>query len=67
VATKEAPAATRESGQAGPKLPRWPRGRGARRASGRVANAGAWRPRWFWPAFAAPGMAWLVVLFLLPF
>jgi ABC-type spermidine/putrescine transport system permease subunit I len=26
-----------------------------------------WYPRWFWPAFAAPGMAWLLVLFLLPF
>ena len=36
-------------------------------ATGRVAKVGAWRPRWFWPAFAAPGMAWLVVLFLLPF
>jgi len=64
VATKEAPAATRESGRAGPKLPRWPPTRGARRAS---ARAGAWHPRWFWPAFAAPGMVWLVVLFLLPF
>ena len=30
-------------------------------------RAGVWRPRWFWPSFAAPGMAWLVVLFLLPF
>jgi hypothetical protein len=30
-------------------------------------RAGAWRPRWFWPSFAAPGMVWLVVLFLLPF
>jgi ABC-type spermidine/putrescine transport system permease subunit I len=30
-------------------------------------RAGAWLPRWFWPAFAAPGMAWLLVLFLLPF
>src|SRR4029450_6803292 len=29
--------------------------------------AGAWLPRWFWPSFAAPGMVWLVVLFLLPF
>ena len=61
MATREAPATAREPGDAGPKLPR---GRGARRASARV---GAWRPRWFWPAFAAPGMVWLVVLFLLPF
>jgi ABC-type spermidine/putrescine transport system permease subunit II len=30
-------------------------------------RGGAWHPRWFWPAFAAPGMVWLVVLFLLPF
>ncbi|HEV2824219.1 MAG TPA: ABC transporter permease, partial [Actinomycetota bacterium] len=35
--------------------------------SEREAKAGAWRPRWFWPSFAAPAMAWLVVLFLLPF
>ena len=61
MATSEAPATAREPGDAGPKLPH---GRGARRAS---ARAGAWRPRWFWPAFAAPGMVWLVVLFLLPF
>jgi ABC-type spermidine/putrescine transport system permease subunit I len=61
VATSEAPATTREPGQAEPKLPHR---RGARRAS---ARAGAWHPRWFWPSFAVPGMAWLVVLFLLPF
>jgi ABC-type spermidine/putrescine transport system permease subunit I len=30
-------------------------------------RAGAWLPRWFWPSFAAPGMVWLLVLFLLPF
>jgi ABC-type spermidine/putrescine transport system permease subunit I len=24
-------------------------------------------PRWLWPAFAAPGMLWLAVLFLVPF
>ena len=33
----------------------------------RAAPAGVWYPRWFWPTFAAPGMAWLLVLFLLPF
>ena len=30
-------------------------------------RAGVWHPRWLWPAFAASGMAWLLVLFLLPF
>jgi ABC-type spermidine/putrescine transport system permease subunit I len=30
-------------------------------------RAGVWYPRWFWPAFAVPGMVWLLVLFLLPF
>jgi ABC-type spermidine/putrescine transport system permease subunit I len=39
----------------------------ARRRARRAAPAGVWYPRWFWPAFAAPGMAWLLVLFLLPF
>jgi len=34
-------------------------------ATGR--RAGVWYPRWFWPAFAVPGMVWLLVLFLLPF
>ena len=24
-------------------------------------------PRWFWPSFAAPGILWLAVLFLVPF
>ena len=61
MATSEAPATARPPGDAGPELPH---GRGARRAS---ARAGAWRPRWFWPSFAVPGMVWLVALFLLPF
>jgi ABC-type spermidine/putrescine transport system permease subunit I len=30
------------------------------------AGSGVWYPRWFWPAFALPGVLWLVVLFLLP-
>jgi ABC-type spermidine/putrescine transport system permease subunit I len=31
-------------------------------------DAGAARyPRWFWPSFAAPGIAYLLVLFVLPF
>jgi ABC-type spermidine/putrescine transport system permease subunit I len=63
VASPKAPATDQDlHGEAGPAGSQ--RGRGARRAS---ALAGAWHPRWFWPAFAAPGMAWLVVLFLLPF
>ncbi len=28
---------------------------------------GAWFPRWFWPAFAAPATIWLLLLFVLPF
>ena len=24
-------------------------------------------PRWLWPAFALPGVVWLVLLFLVPF
>ena len=24
-------------------------------------------PRWLWPAFALPGVVWLLLLFLLPF
>jgi spermidine/putrescine transport system permease protein len=24
-------------------------------------------PRWFWPSFAVPGIAWLLLLFILPF
>jgi spermidine/putrescine transport system permease protein len=30
-------------------------------------ESGVWYPRWFWPTFAAPGIAWLLVLFVLPF
>jgi ABC-type spermidine/putrescine transport system permease subunit I len=30
-------------------------------------EGGVWFPRWFWPSFAAPGLAWLLVLFVLPF
>jgi spermidine/putrescine transport system permease protein len=41
--------------------------RRAARRSRRAAARGAWYPRWFWPAFAAPGVLWLAVLFVLPF
>jgi ABC-type spermidine/putrescine transport system permease subunit I len=27
----------------------------------------AWLPRWFWPAFAAPAVVWLLAFFLVPF
>jgi spermidine/putrescine transport system permease protein len=33
----------------------------------RREREGVWYPRWFWPAFAAPGILWLAVLFLVPF
>ena len=33
----------------------------------RREESGVWFPRWFWPSFAAPGTAWLLVLFVLPF
>ena len=33
----------------------------------RVADRGAWYPRWFWPAFAAPATLWLLLLFVVPF
>jgi spermidine/putrescine transport system permease protein len=32
-----------------------------------VRSGGAWFPRWFWPAFAAPATIWLLVLFVAPF
>jgi spermidine/putrescine transport system permease protein len=28
---------------------------------------GVWYPRWFWPSFATPATAWLLVLFVVPF
>ena len=33
----------------------------------RPRGEGVWYPRWFWPTFAAPGIAWLALLFLVPF
>ena len=36
-----------------------------RRRTGRP-EGGVWYPRWFWPAFALPGVLWLAVLFVLP-
>ena len=39
----------------------------ARTLKRRPRGEGIWYPRWFWPLFAAPGVAWLTVLFLVPF
>jgi ABC-type spermidine/putrescine transport system permease subunit I len=44
-----------------------PVSRRAARQERRAAARGAWYPRWFWPAFAAPGVLWLALLFVLPF
>ena len=43
-----------------PKRPR-------RSAAVTAEESGVWYPRWFWPSFAVPGAAWLLVLFVLPF
>ncbi|MEP6526989.1 MAG: ABC transporter permease [Nocardioidaceae bacterium] len=32
-----------------------------------LREGGAWLPRWFWPAFAAPAIIWLLVFFVVPF
>lgn len=41
------------------------RGRRARSASDQ--RTGVEYPRWYWPAFTAPGLIWLIVFFILPF
>ncbi|MDP9224044.1 MAG: ABC transporter permease [Actinomycetota bacterium] len=43
--------------------------RSASRNKGRTRQIrkGVWYPRWFWPSFAAPGMLWLALFFVLPF
>ncbi|MEX0753705.1 MAG: ABC transporter permease [Actinomycetota bacterium] len=38
-----------------------------RRGRTRVVARGVGLPTWFWKAFSAPGLLWLVVLFLVPF
>ena len=38
-----------------------------RRGGGRVQARGVGLPTWFWQTFAAPGLVWLVLLFLVPF
>jgi spermidine/putrescine transport system permease protein len=42
-----------------------PSARARRRAD--AERHGAWYPRWFWPSFTAPGVLWLILLFLIPF
>jgi ABC-type spermidine/putrescine transport system permease subunit I len=32
-----------------------------------LREGSAWLPRWFWPAFAAPAIVWLLVFFVVPF
>jgi ABC-type spermidine/putrescine transport system permease subunit I len=32
-----------------------------------LRSQGAWYPRWFWPSFAVPGLAWLLMFFVVPF
>jgi putrescine transport system permease protein len=43
------------------------RRRRARLPGGRQQSRGVGLPNWFWQLFAAPGLLWLVVLFLVPF
>jgi ABC-type spermidine/putrescine transport system permease subunit I len=45
-----------------------PTRRHRRRADRALLREGsAWLPRWFWPAFAAPAIVWLLVFFVVPF
>lgn len=38
-----------------------------RKANGGPEDSGVRYSRWFWPSFAAPGILWLLILFVLPF
>jgi len=49
------------------KLPRADRKKARRQRKIRLKEEGAWYPKWYWPKFAIPGIAWLAVLFILPF
>jgi ABC-type spermidine/putrescine transport system permease subunit I len=45
-----------------------PTRRQRRKADRAAARAyGAWYPRWFWPSFSIPGIAFLIVFFIVPF
>jgi ABC-type spermidine/putrescine transport system permease subunit I len=39
---------------------------GPRKDRAQEGPSGVWYPRWFWPSFAAAGVVWLAVLFVLP-
>ncbi len=43
------------------------RRRRERRPSSLTRQSGIRYPRWYWPSFTVPGMAWLLLLFILPF
>lgn len=45
---------------------RFRRGRDRRRSRRFDEPSGVHVPRWYWPSFAAPGVLWLIVFFLLP-
>ena len=46
----------------------FPKGRQPGRwAREKTDESGVWYPRWFWPSFTVPGVAWLAIFFLLPF
>ncbi len=40
---------------------------GSGSGSGSDKREGAQLPRWYWPSFTAPGLIWLLVMFVLPF
>ncbi len=44
-----------------------PRRKGRRDRSASDQRTGVDYPRWYWPAFTAPGLIWLIVFFILPF
>ena len=44
-----------------------PRRRRRRERSASDQRTGVEYPRWYWPAFTAPGLIWLIVFFVLPF
>lgn len=49
------------------KLTRAERKRRARAQRLRLKEEGAWYPKGFWPAFAAPATIWMLVFFITPF
>lgn len=49
------------------KLTRAERKRRARAQRLRLKEEGAWYPKGFWPSFAAPATAWMILFFITPF